>query len=99
MPYNKNLYDLFCSPNIIWEINSVVIRYLENISCVWKKGKPYNFLDGKPGGNKSLGNLRLGCHNDTETGFFTRGEMEDMDWVHVAPDRENRHCCLHGYQN
>jgi hypothetical protein len=26
IPYNKNLYDLFCSPNIIWVINSMAMR-------------------------------------------------------------------------
>jgi hypothetical protein len=77
----------------------VVSRYLKNIACVWKKGNSYNFLGGKPVGNRSLGSLRLGCHNYTIMGFFTRGEMEDMDWVHVAQDREKSALFLHDYQN
>ena len=56
---------------------------------MWKKGNSYNFLVGNPGGNMSLGRIMLGCHNYTEMVFFTRGEMEDMDWIHVTQDREN----------
>ena len=70
MSYNKNLYVLFCSPNINWVINSMVIRYFENMACVWKKGNSQNFLGGKPVGNRSLGSLRLGYHNYTAMGIF-----------------------------
>ena len=48
----------------------MVIRYLENMACVWKKGNSYNFIGGKSGGNRSLGIFRLGCHIYTEMYFL-----------------------------
>ena len=35
-----------------------------------------------------MGSLRLGSHNYTAISIFTRDELEEMVWVHVAQDRE-----------
>jgi hypothetical protein len=49
------LYDLYSSPNFIWEIKSRRKRWGGHVACIGDKRGAYRVLIGKPVGKRSLG--------------------------------------------
>jgi hypothetical protein len=56
--HNEELYDLYCSPNIIRVINSRRMRWVGHVACMEDKRDPYRILVGIPGGKTPLGRRR-----------------------------------------
>jgi hypothetical protein len=57
--YNKELNDLYSSPNIIQVIKSRRTRQAEHVANMHNRKGAYMVLVGKPGGKRPLGRPRL----------------------------------------
>jgi hypothetical protein len=52
--HNEELYDLYCSPNIIRVIRSKRIRWAGHVACVRDRRGAYRVLVWKPKGKRPL---------------------------------------------
>ena len=57
--HNEELYDLYCSPNIIRVIRSRRMRWAVNVALMVDRRSSYRILVGKPGVKRPLGRPRL----------------------------------------
>jgi len=57
--YNEELYDLYCSPNVIQVTKSRRMRWVGHVACRGEKGNAYKVLVGKPEGKNHLKDLDL----------------------------------------
>jgi hypothetical protein len=55
--HNEELNDLYSSPNIVWVIKSIRMRWAGHW-CVWVRRGGYRVLVGKPEGKRPLGRPR-----------------------------------------
>jgi hypothetical protein len=55
---NKKLYDLYCSPNIIWVIKSRRKRRVGHVAHMRERGDDKNVVVGKPEAKRPLGRPR-----------------------------------------
>jgi hypothetical protein len=53
--YNKELHNLYSSPNIIRMIKSITMRWGGHVGCMGEVRSAYKFLVRKPDGKRSLG--------------------------------------------
>jgi len=53
--HNKELSDLYSSPNIIQVIKSRRMRWTEHVACMGDRRGAYRILVGKPVGKRPLG--------------------------------------------
>jgi hypothetical protein len=58
MLHNKELHNLYSSPNIIIMIKSKRMKWAGNVPRMEEKRNPYRILVGKPEGRRPLGRLR-----------------------------------------
>jgi len=57
-PHNKELNDLYSSPNIIWVIKLRRMRWVEHVACMGESRGVYWVLVAKPKGKRPLGRPR-----------------------------------------
>jgi hypothetical protein len=55
--HNEELNDPYCSPNIVWAIKSMIMRWAGYVNA-------YSVLVGKPDGKRPLGRPRHRCEDD-----------------------------------
>ena len=60
----EKLYDLYCSPNIIWVIRSRRTRWAGHVARMGDKRGAYSILVGRPEGKRSLSRPRLRWKNN-----------------------------------
>jgi hypothetical protein len=65
--HNKQLYDLYSSPNIIRVIKSRRMRWVGHVACMGDIGGPYRVLMGRPEGKRPRGRPRHKWENNIET--------------------------------
>ena len=56
--HNKELNDLYCSPNIVRVIKSRRMRWAGHVACMGVRRGVYRVVVGKPEGKKPLGRPR-----------------------------------------
>ena len=56
--HNKEIYDMYSSPNVIWVIKSRRMRWLGHVACTGNRRGAYKVLVGRPEGEKQLGGPR-----------------------------------------
>jgi len=56
--HNKELNDLYCSPNIVRVMKSRRMRWVGHVARMGKERGVYRFLVGKPEGRRPLGRPR-----------------------------------------
>ena len=86
--HNKELNDLYSSPNIVWVIKSRRMRWAGNVAHMGEERGVYRVLLGKLDGRKQVGrprhrwvdNIRMDVQ-EVGCGF--------MDWTGLAQDRDS----------
>jgi len=56
--HNKEIYDLYFPPNIMWVIKSRKMRWAEHVSRMGGRIRVYKVLVGKIKGKRQLGKIR-----------------------------------------
>ena len=85
--HNKELNDLYSSPNIVQVIKLRRIRWAGHVACMGEERGVYRVLVGKPEGKRPLGrpthrwvdNIRIDLQ-EVGCGY--------MDWIGLAQDRD-----------
>jgi hypothetical protein len=56
--HNKELHDMYSSPNVIWVIKSRRMRWVGHVACTGNRRGAYRVLVARPEGEKQLGGPR-----------------------------------------
>jgi len=71
--HNEELYDLYCSPNIIRVIRSRRMRWAGHVARMGDKRGIYTVLVGRPEGKRSLPRPRLRWKNNMKNDIQEEG--------------------------
>jgi len=96
--HNKELYDLYSSPNIVLVIKSRIMRWAGHVARMGVERGGYRVLVGKSEGKRPLGrpwrrwvdNIRMDLQ---EVGGGC------MDWIGLAQDRDRRRTLVSAVMN
>jgi hypothetical protein len=85
--HNEEQHDLYSSPSIVRVIKARRMRWAGHVARMGEVRVAYNILVGKPEGRRPLGRPRRRWEDNIkmdlrEIGFW------DVDWIHLAQDRE-----------
>ena len=81
--HNKELYDLYCSPNIVRVMKSRRMRWAGHVARMGERGVHTGFWWGKPAGKSPLGRPRRRWENNIEMDRQKMG-CGGMDWIQLA---------------
>ena len=84
--HNKELNDLYSSPNIVRVIKSRKMRWTGHVARMWS-GEAYRVLVRKPEGNRTLGRRRRRWEDNINMDF-QEVECGGIDWIDVAQERD-----------
>jgi hypothetical protein len=84
---NKELHNLYLSPDIIRQIKSRRMRWTEYVSRMGEERKVYKILVGKPEGKRPLGKPRCRWENGVRMNLREIG-LGVVDWIRLALDRD-----------
>ena len=85
--HNKELNDLYSSPNIVRVIKSRRTRWAGHVARMGEERGVYRVLVGKPEGKRPLGRPRRRWVDNIRTDLQEVG-CEYMDWIGLAQDRD-----------
>jgi transcription termination factor 2 len=84
---NEELHNRCSSPSVIRMIKSRRIRWSGHVARMGEKRNTYRILVGKPEGKRRLGRL-IHRWEDNIKMDLRETEWGDMDWNHLAQDRD-----------
>ena len=84
---NKELNDLYSSPNIVRVIKSRRMRWAGHVASMGKERVVYRVLVGKPKGRRPLGRPRRRWVDNIRTDLQEMG-CGYMDWIGLVQDRD-----------
>ena len=85
--HNKELNDLFSSPNIVQVIKLRRMRWAGHVAHMGEERRVYRVLVGKPEGKRPLGRPR--CRWMDNIRLDLQVGCGYMDWIELAQDRDN----------
>ena len=85
--HNKELNDLYSSPNIIWVIKSSRVKQAERVPHMGERRGVYRVLVGKPEGKRSPGRSKCSWENNIKMDLQEEDGGGGMDWIDLAQDR------------
>ena len=85
--HNKELNDLYCSPNIVRVIKSRRVRWVGHVACMGEERVVYRVLVGKPEGKRPLRRPRRRWVDNIGMDLREVG-CGYMDWIGLAQDRD-----------
>jgi hypothetical protein len=85
--HNKELHNLYSSPNIIRMIKPKRMRWAGHVARMGETRNAYRILVGKPEGNKPLGRSRYRWVDNIKIDLREIG-WDGMDWIELAQDRD-----------
>jgi hypothetical protein len=85
--HSGELHNLYLSLNIVRVIKSRGMRWVGHVACMGEERKMYSILVGKPIGKRPLRRLRCKWGDGIRMDFGQTG-WEDVEWIHVAQDRD-----------
>ena len=85
--HNEDLNDLYSSPNIVWVIKSIRMRWAGHVARMGEERGVYRFLVGKPEGKIPLGRLRRRWVDNI------RMDLQEVvcgyvDWIGLVQNRD-----------
>ena len=86
--HNKELNDLYCSPNIVRVIKSRRMRWAGHVARMGEEREVYRVLVGKPEGKRPLGRPRCRWVDNIRTDLQEVG-CGYMDWIGLAKDGDS----------
>jgi hypothetical protein len=87
--HNEELHGLYSSPSIIRVIKARRMRWVGHVARMGEVRGAYNILVGRPEWRRPLRRLR--CRwEDNIMMDLRETEFGDMDWIHLAQDRDRR---------
>jgi hypothetical protein len=72
--HNKELSDLYCSPNIVWVIKLRRMRWVGHVACMGERGGVYRVVVGKPEGKRPLGRPRCSWEDNIKM------DLQEVVW-------------------
>jgi hypothetical protein len=85
---NKELDDLYSSPNIIRVIKSRRMSWAGHVARMEEKRGAYRILVGRPEGRRPLGRPKHRCEANIKMDLQEVGWGGCMDWIELAQDRD-----------
>jgi hypothetical protein len=85
--HNKELNDLYSSPNIIRVIKSRRMRWVGHVACMGEGRGAYRILVGRPEGRRPLGRHRHRWEDNIKMDL-QQVKWRGMDWIDMAQDRD-----------
>jgi hypothetical protein len=85
--HNEELYDLYCSPNIIRVVKSRKMRWAWHVARMGERTGVYRILVGKPERKRPLGRRRLRWEDNIKIDLQEVG-CRGMDCIGVSQDRD-----------
>jgi len=85
--HNKELNDLYCSPNIVRVIKSRRMRWVGHVARMGEERGVYRVLVGKPEGKRLLGRPRRRCVDNIRM-YLQEVGCGHVDWIGLAQDRD-----------
>jgi hypothetical protein len=95
--YDKELNDLYSSPNIIRVIKSRRMRWAGHVACMGEKRGAYRILVGRPEGRRPFGRPRRRWEDNIK---MDRREVGwGIDWIELAQDRDRWRALVNAVMN
>ena len=85
--HNKELSDLYCSPNIVRVIKSRRLRWAVHVAVMGERRGVYRVLVGKPEGKRPLVKPRRRWEDNIKLDLRETG-CGNMEWIDLAEDRD-----------
>jgi hypothetical protein len=85
--HNKELNDLYCSPNIIRVIKSRKMRWAGHVERMGGRGVIYRVLVERPAGQRPLGKPKYRWEDNIKMDLHDVGCVV-MNWIRLAQDRD-----------
>jgi len=95
---NKELNDLYYSPNIVRVIKSSRMRWTGHVACMGKSRVVYRVLVGKPNGKRLLGRPRRRWEDNIKMDLQEVG-CGVMGWIDLTQDRNRRRALVNAVMN
>jgi hypothetical protein len=86
--HDRELHNLYCSPNIIRQIKSRRMRWAEHVACMGEGRKLYKVLVEKSEGRRPLERPRRRWEDGIRMDLRIIGWGGGVEWIHVAEDRD-----------
>jgi hypothetical protein len=85
--HNEELHGLYSSPDTVRVIKARSMKWVGHVAHMEEVGGAYNILVGRPEGRRPLGRPRRRWEDNIKMDLWEIG-FEDVDWVHLAQDRD-----------
>jgi hypothetical protein len=96
--HNEELHDLYSSPGIFRVIKARRMRWAGHVARMGEVRGAYNTLVGKPEGRRPLGRPRHGWEDNIKMDL-REIDFGDVDWIHLAQDRDRRRAVVNTVMN
>jgi hypothetical protein len=85
--HNKELNDLYCSPNVFWAIKSRRMRWAGHVASIGERRGVNRFLMGRPEGRRPFRRPRFMWVDNIKI------DLDEVKWemncIALAPDRDS----------
>jgi hypothetical protein len=96
--HNKELYALYCSPNIIRVMKSRRLTWAGHVARMGERRGAYRGLVGKPEGRRPLGRPRRRWEDNIKMDL-REVKWRGMDWINLAQDRDRWRALVNAVMN